>query len=297
EWIRETLRTGPAPLPRQALLRSLVKQPVDPGNVPFLLEGLRDPEDATARAMAAALVEHRPALTRELAAICLERASSSLSLMYSAERLLTTLAGKHRPGYRADADPNGRAGEADRDAFSSFWGKWYRQKFGEAFVPGASPATRERSDEEVSRFIQSEASHGGTAQRGATIFQRLQCPTCHGGGASGGEKRLFGPDLSGITRRLSRAELAEALAFPSRRVEDRFKAFQLEKKDGTILTGFITEQADESVTIASLQSVERVPRGEIARLAAQTSSLMPSGLLSKLSDDEFRDLLAFIEKN
>jgi putative heme-binding domain-containing protein len=98
-----------------------------------------------------------------------------------------------------------------------------------------------------------------------------------------------------VTRRLTRAELAEALVYPSKQVADRFKAFSLEARDGTILTGFITEQTDTAVTFADQQQVRQIPRVDIIRLAPQASSLMPDRLLNRLTEEETRDLLAYLD--
>src|SRR5207253_10409076 len=91
----------------------------------------------------------------------------------------------------------------------------------------------------------------GDAGGGARVYERLQCNSCHGGGVTPGrEGRIFGPDLAGVTRRLSAKEFAESLVYPSKQVADRYKAYEITLKDGTVLSGFITEQNDTTVTMA-----------------------------------------------
>ncbi len=294
-FLREELNGKPAPGVRGALLRGLAAQPADPVNIPWLTDGLRDTETDVARALAAKLVEHRPAMTREFAQICLERLGASARLVHPIERLLVTVTGRQRPGYSPNADLNRRAEDPVQSAALTFWQGWFREQFGPVSpTPGVSQ--RELSDDAIHRFILGGTSRGGDARRGGVVYDRLQCYTCHGGSATPGrEDRLFGPDLIGATRRLTRTELADALAFPSRQVADRFKAFELEKKDGTLLSGFVTDQSEEAVTIATPQSIERVPRNEVARLAPQALSLMPDRLLNRLTDDELRDLIAYLD--
>ena len=77
---------------------------------------------------------------------------------------------------------------------------------------------------------------------------------------------------------------------------DRYKAYELTLKDGTILTGFITEQNDNSVTFADRDQVHRLTRNQVRSLAPQSSSLMPDHLLNALSWQEIRDLLAFLDE-
>jgi putative heme-binding domain-containing protein len=112
----------------------------------------------------------------------------------------------------------------------------------------------------------------------------------------GREGRLFGPDLSGVTRRLSRAELADSMVYPSKQVPDRFKAFEIELKDATPVTGFITEQNNEAVTLADREQVRRIPRSEIRAITPQSMSLMPANLINRLSSEEIRDLMAFLNE-
>ena len=156
--------------------------------------------------------------------------------------------------------------------------------------------SRERTDEEVHQYLLGDQARGVKASSGGLIYERLQCHTCHGGGINPGrEGGIFGPDLAGVTRRLSRVELADALVYPSKQVADRFKAFELEKIDGTVFSGFITEKTADAVTLVDPQAVRRFVTPVIARLTPQTKSLMPDRLLNVLTDEETRDLLAFLE--
>ena len=88
---------------------------------------------------------------------------------------------------------------------------------------------------------------------------------------------------------------AASLGAPSKRVEDRFKGVEIEFADATPLTGFITDQNAETVTLADREQVHRIPRSRIRSINPQSSSLMPDKLLNRLSWDELSDLLAFLE--
>src|SRR5439155_3843292 len=129
----------------------------------------------------------------------------------------------------------------------------------------------ERTDGELHRFIV-EARDGGNPNGGAAIYERLQCHTCHGGSAAhDSESRLFGPDLAGVTRRLTRGELADALVYPSKQVADRFKAMEVALKDGSSFTGFITEQNSDAVTLAERDQVHRIPRDQVVNIAPRSA--------------------------
>ena len=66
-------------------------------------------------------------------------------------------------------------------------------------------------------------------------------------------------------------------------------------KDNTSFTGFITEQNDDFVTVAEREQVRRIPRKQVEKISSQTISLMPERLLAHLTDEEIRDLLAYLE--
>jgi len=67
-------------------------------------------------------------------------------------------------------------------------------------------------------------------------------------------------------------------------------------RDGSLLSGFITEQTDDVITLADREQVHRVPRGRIRSITPQATSLMPEHLLNRASWEEIRDLLAFLEE-
>ncbi len=66
-------------------------------------------------------------------------------------------------------------------------------------------------------------------------------------------------------------------------------------KDGEPLVGFITEQTEDTVTLAARDQVHRILRSRIQSIAPQATSLMPERLVNVLTDDEVRDLLAFLD--
>ena len=96
--------------------------------------------------------------------------------------------------------------------------------------------------------------------------------------------------------RLKRTELADAIVYPSKQVVERFKASLLITTSGNQYNGFITEQTDGFVSITDLQNkITRLPKSEVESIRLQETSLMPAKLLNSLSDQQVRDLLAFLK--
>ncbi len=279
---------------RGALLQSLAAQPLESSNLPLLLGGLRQEDPEVVRACVHSLIQFKPDLDESLANVLVSRLVERRSLFYDVGNALAVLSGRKPPNFKPEPEPGERLEETTRAAAIDFWRDWYQQRFQKGFVPAT---TSERSDEEIRQFILGAESTGGDATRGAKVYEAVQCNTCHGGGVTPGrEGGFFGPDLSGVTRRLSRADLADALVYPSKQVADRFKAFEIELKDSTSLTGFITEQSEDVVSLADREQVHRIARSRIRSMVPQSTSLMPDHLLNRLGRDEIRDLLAFLDE-
>jgi putative heme-binding domain-containing protein len=244
-------------------------------------------EPEVAKACAEFLTRNPDAASKqEIAENAMRYMEQHRSLFQPMAKLLVELSGTNFPVKTVD----GKIDSAAREQALASW----RALFGAA---ASAPQLPERSDEEIYRLILKGEFKTGDVARGAQVYERLQCHTCHGGGVNPGrEGRIFGPDLAGVARRLSRQEFAESLIYPSKLVPDRFRAYELVLKDGNVLTGFMTEQNDKAVTFVERDQVRQLGRSDIRSIRPQTTSLMPEKLLNRTSDQELADLLAFLEK-
>ncbi len=289
DFLRSQLRSETrAPL-RGALLQSLANQAVTPADAPALIAGLAHEDPDVAGDCAMGLARAKPELDQSLAGSLLNLFRRHASLAAPADQALRALAKAESPW--AKNRPR-RPNDEQRRQIIAFWDAWHIDRFGRPFTPTATGLNL-RSNEELFAFLNSDASQGGDAKRGKDIFAKAQCAECHGGGGKPGV--LFGPDLAGVTQRLKRAELAEAIAWPSRVVVERYKAMEVELKNGESLTGFVTEQDDRTVTLATKEKIHRLARRDVSRIHPQELSLMPEGLTAPLSDQDLRDLLRYLE--
>ena len=68
--------------------------------------------------------------------------------------------------------------------------------------------------------------------------------------------------------------------------------------DGRTVTGLIDKQDPRTVTIRLVNNeTTLINRDDIEELKALDVSIMPEGLMKKLSDQETRDLLAYVLSN
>jgi putative heme-binding domain-containing protein len=133
----------------------------------------------------------------------------------------------------------------------------------------------------------------GDPAAGAPAFQKALCATCHTFGGLGME---FGPDLTTVGQRFSRADLVRKLMRPNEYVSDLWMVYNLTRTDGRTVAGTIyREDAQEVVVQVVGGALVSIPRAEIASRVRSEASPMPAGLLARLSLNEARDLILLLE--
>ncbi len=129
------------------------------------------------------------------------------------------------------------------------------------------------------------------AVRGQAIYQ-IRCASCH---RAAGEGFDLGPDLLTVAAAGRESLLANILE-PNREVAPRFEAWTAKLKEGEEVTGILSAERPESVSIRTAGGVEQVVvRSNMTALASTGKSLMPEGLDDGLSAEAMADLLRFIE--
>jgi quinoprotein glucose dehydrogenase len=135
---------------------------------------------------------------------------------------------------------------------------------------------------------------GGNVEKGQNIFKfhLAQCIKCHSVNGEGGNA---GPDLQGVSRRLSDEKLLESLIEPSKEVVPGFGIASVTRTDGTVVAGAILKQDKvEGVTIKKVdQSEEIIAPNDIQTITPPVSSMPMFGYL--LNAQELRDIMAYLE--
>jgi putative membrane-bound dehydrogenase-like protein len=126
---------------------------------------------------------------------------------------------------------------------------------------------------------------------GRAVFRR-ECASCH---RLDQEGSAVGPDLFGIRNQPKPAILLHLLA-PDHEITPGFAAYTVATKDGRVLTGLVTSETSESLTLRQpLGREDTLLRSEIDEIQASRQSLMPTGLEKSVSRQEFADLLAYLK--
>ena len=141
--------------------------------------------------------------------------------------------------------------------------------------------------------------HGGDAERGARLFlesAELACLRCHvvGQGEDGPLGGRVGPDLRGLSQRVTRLGMLEAILEPNARIAEGYRTTQLLLDDDTLIEGRVEEEDGARVVLRNSDD-ERV-EVDAARVLERRAGLsaMPDGLEQFLDRAEMRDLIAYL---
>ncbi len=66
-------------------------------------------------------------------------------------------------------------------------------------------------------------------------------------------------------------------------------------EDGRLISGIVREQTLRSVTVQTDRQKLVIPRGDIAQMKPSKLSMMPEGQLEKMSREELRDLIGYLQ--
>jgi putative membrane-bound dehydrogenase-like protein len=117
------------------------------------------------------------------------------------------------------------------------------------------------------------------------------CFRCH---RVEGQGQLLGPDLSTIGR-TDRRHILESILRPSSTVAPHFQVWHIETEDGKVRTGMlIRTELDEYTYLDTRGDTFRLNTRTIAESRPVPGSIMPDGLPDLLTDQEMRDLLAYL---
>ncbi len=129
----------------------------------------------------------------------------------------------------------------------------------------------------------------GHPSSGRKVFIRSQCATCHSG------SQALGPDLAGVGKRFSRDDLLTAILQPSRDVSARYQTKLVETAEGKLYQGRVVYHAVDSLILQTGPAdLVRIPGQAVVTMKNGRISLMPAGLLDRLSDKQIADLYAYL---
>ena len=159
------------------------------------------------------------------------------------------------------------------------------------------PRTEWKLEELADVGKEMEAKGGRNFANGKQMFTVGTCIACHKFGGQGNE---FGPDLTKLDAKVfkSALDVADHILDPAKRIEDKYAMYRIVMVDEKVITAMIVEEKDGVVKVienplASTKPLE-LKATEIAERKKLATSIMPKGLLDKLTREEILDLLAYV---
>ncbi len=147
-------------------------------------------------------------------------------------------------------------------------------------------------------FVQAlvaEVREKGDAKRGREVFRRaeLACTGCHRIGDEGG---TIGPSLDAIGSGQPVDFIIGAVLQPQKEIKEGYEAMEVTTKDGRVISGYrVSDDGNLVIRDIATGGQTRLAREEIASRKL-TGSLMPTGLVDRLTREDLRDLLRYLSR-
>lgn len=136
---------------------------------------------------------------------------------------------------------------------------------------------------------------GRSFATGKQIFTVAACIACHKVDNVGNS---FGPDLTKLDPKLQPLDVLKEMIDPSAKINEKFQTVQLLLAGGQTKTGLVVEETPQQLKLVENPLVKIEPividKSDIEERQIGKVSIMPKGLLDKLTKDEILDLVAFV---
>lgn len=158
--------------------------------------------------------------------------------------------------------------------------------------PQIKQQTKEEKQERLHRYAGLIRSGKGDAKNGHTLFAR-HCGLCH---QLFGEGGITAPDLTGYERSNLGPFLLNVVD-PNADIREGYTLQRVVTTDGRILEGRIVAQQGDVTTLQPLSGGPvSLSAKQIRQMTALPISIMPERILDPLSEQEIKDLFAYIMK-
>ena len=97
---------------------------------------------------------------------------------------------------------------------------------------------------------------------------------------------------------MTKAEILRSLLEPSAKIDEKYQTHVFTTKSGKVVTGMILEETPQRIKVIENPLAKTAPvlldRADIEERSKSPTSIMPKGLLDKLTSEEILDLIAYV---
>lgn len=132
----------------------------------------------------------------------------------------------------------------------------------------------------------------GSPALGKKVFTQQGCIACH---TTEKGQPLKGPFMGQVGAILTREQIAESILKPNASISQGFATVSVQTKDNNSYAGFITAQSADEIEVRDITGkATRIKVSNIKERNELEISMMPPGLASALSIEEFASLVAYL---
>jgi putative heme-binding domain-containing protein len=159
-------------------------------------------------------------------------------------------------------------------------------------VAGAMHSGKKVAELPISDVVNAAMTGKGSVSDGARFFTTQGCIACHAIDPKAEQK---GPYLGAAGAKFSRDYLIESVLDPNKVVAQGFQTSLIKLKDGNAKIGFVTNEADGVIELRDIAGqVSRIKRADVAEETHLPNTMMPPGLGTDLTLEDFTSLIEYL---
>lgn len=159
--------------------------------------------------------------------------------------------------------------------------------------PDAVPASAAEKVARMETFMSVLKSGRGNEAAGEPIF-KARCASCH---KLFGEGADIGPDLTGYDRK-NVDDMLMNIVDPNAYIREGYAIYHITTNDRRSVTGRLIDQGGSTIVVQLFNGETlTLHKDQVQEMTEQKTSLMPEGLLNGLTDQQVRDLMAYLAGN
>lgn len=154
-------------------------------------------------------------------------------------------------------------------------------------------ASTEQMQQELAALTELLSTGSGNPRKGKPLYMK-NCGKCH---VLFGEGGKIGPDLTSF-KRDNQERILVNVVNPSLEVREGFETYVALTADGRVVNGFLADKDSQVAVLRGIDGQNVILRhDEIEEMMPSRKSIMPEGTLKGLTDQQIRDLFAYLRSS